>query len=95
MTLYNAKRVEDAYRVTKFTDDLDAESSYITSRSTCECPAGLRDSCRHRQMLPEFIANERVNSEWFLDWDKRRWYYYNPQTGQLLSKAPRASWRRF
>jgi hypothetical protein len=95
MSLYNAKRVPDAYRVTKFTDDLDAESSYITTRDSCDCPAGHRDTCRHRQMLPDFIANERVNSEWFLDWDNRRWFYYNSENGRMTSQPPRASWRRF
>jgi hypothetical protein len=95
MTLYNVKRIEEAYEITKFTDDLDVESSYITSRSTCECPAGVRDSCRHRQMLPEFIHNERINTGWFLDWDNKRWFFYNSETGQMMNEPPKASWRRF
>lgn len=95
MSLYSAKSVDDVIRITKFDEDLDVESSYITTRSTCECPAGARDTCRHRQMFSEFSSTNRINTTWFLDWDHRRWYYYNPQTGQLLSKAPQASWRRF
>lgn len=96
MSLYNAKKVDDAYRITKFDEDLEVESSYITSGSTCECPAGVRDSCRHRQMLPEFIATERFDSAWLLDWDDRTWYYYNPETGTLDDSEPnrRRSWRR-
>ena len=94
MSLYNAKSTDDAVRITKFDEDFDVESSYITSRSTCECLAGARNSCRHRQMLPEFISAKRIDTSWFLDWDDRTWYYYNSQTGQLLDQAPRKSWRR-
>lgn len=94
MTLYNAKKVDDAYRITKFDENLDVESSYITTRSTCECPAGVRDSCRHRQMLPEFLSSRRVDSFWLLDWDDREWYFYSPETGQLLTEPPKPSWRR-
>jgi len=94
MSLYNAKQTSEGIRITKFTDDLDVESSYITSRDVCDCPAGHRDTCRHRQMYPEFAANERINTPWFLDWDNHRWYYYHSQAGQLLDKAPKPSWRR-
>lgn len=94
MSLYNAKSTDDAVRITKFDENLDVESSYITSRSTCECPAGTRNSCRHRQMLPEFISAKRIDTPWFLDWDDRTWYYYNSQTGELLDQAPRPAWRR-
>jgi hypothetical protein len=96
MSLYNAKAVETALRITKFDDDLDVESSYITTRSTCECPAGVRDSCRHRQMLPEFISTKRADTGWFLDWDERKWYYYNSETGLLTEQEPRKvpAWRR-
>jgi len=91
MSLYNAKTLDDTIRITKFTDDLDVESSYTVSRNSCDCPAGRRDTCRHRQMFPSFV--ERIDTPWFLDWDNARWYYYNPETGQLLD-APRKSWRR-
>jgi hypothetical protein len=97
MSLYNAKKVDDAYRITKFDEDLEVESSYITTGSTCECPAGVRDSCRHRQMLPEFISAKRIDKSWFLDWDDREWYYYDSQSGELMSEPPKPdtrSWRR-
>lgn len=96
MTLYNAKVVESAFRITKFDENFDVESSYITTRSTCECPAGVRDSCRHRQMFPEFEHSKRADTGWFLDWDERKWYYYNSETGLLTEQAPRAvpAWRR-
>lgn len=95
MTLYNVKRADETYRITKFTDDLDPESSYLTTRDSCECPAGHRDTCRHRQMLPSFIHHERINTPWFFDWDLHRWFYYNTENGQMMNEPPKASWRRF
>lgn len=92
MSLYNAKATTDGLRITKFTDDLDVESSYITSRDVCECPAGHRDTCRHRQMYPEFAAHERINTHWFLDWDNRRWYYHDHKTGKMMLNPPKPAW---
>lgn len=92
MSLYNAKKVDSALRITKFDDDLDVESSYITTRSDCECPAGVRDSCRHRQMFS--ILADRADTGWFFDYDEQRWYYYNQETGLLTERAPMKSWRR-
>lgn len=95
MTLYNAKLVETALRITKFDDDLDVESSYITTRDTCECPAGVRDTCRHRQMYPAFIESKRADTGWFFDYDEHKWYYYDQETGLLTEAAPKkVSWRR-
>ena len=88
MTLYNAKQTPEGLRITKFTDDLDVESSYITSRDVCECPAGHRDTCRHRQMVPEFEAHDRINEPWFLDWDNDKWYYHDAESGQILDHKP-------
>jgi hypothetical protein len=73
MSLYNAKTSNGAFRITKFDGNLEVESSYLTTVKECECPAGSRPTCRHRQMLPEFIAHERVDTYWFLDWDHRKW----------------------
>lgn len=50
MTLYNAKTEGHSLRVTKFDSDLNPESSYLTTSELCECPAGVRSTCRHRQM---------------------------------------------
>jgi hypothetical protein len=73
MPLYNAKKANGTYRVTKFDDDLEVENSYLTSERECTCPAGHRDTCRHRQMLPAFIEQQRVDTFWFLDWDNQKW----------------------
>lgn len=73
IALYNCctqinKDGEQLYKITKFTDG-DVESSYITTRSTCNCPAGQRPTCRHRQMLPAFLNLGVVNTQWFIEWD--------------------------
>lgn len=56
MSLYNAKTEGDALRVTKFDYDLNVESSYLTTPTTCECPAGVRPSCRHREMFHNLLT---------------------------------------
>ena len=93
MSLYNVKKFDEAYQITKFTDDLDVESSYITSRSTCDCPAGVRDTCRHRQMLPEFLEAKYVDKSWFLDWDNHLWFYYDVQSGEMMTEPPKPDTR--
>jgi hypothetical protein len=69
--MYNAKTANGGYRITKFTDDMEVESSYVTTAKECSCPAGNRDTCRHRQMLSTIA--EKADTYWFLDWDNKRW----------------------
>lgn len=68
--IYNCHHDGDQYRITKFVDG-NPESSYLCDHVACECPAGVRDTCRHRQMLPEFLARDLVNSHLFIAWDLR------------------------
>ena len=70
MTLYNLKSSDGQWRITKFTNDLDVESSYITSETECECPAGVRPSCRHRQMLPRMLNVGAEDSGMFYDFER-------------------------
>lgn len=72
-SLYNCKHSGDQYRITKFTSDFDVEASYLCDLHSCECPAGHRPKCRHREMLPKFIAREAVGSNWFFDHDRGGW----------------------
>lgn len=72
-SLYNCKHSGDQYRVTKFTSDFEVEASYICDLHSCECPAGHRPTCRHRQMLPKFIARDYVGSNFFFDFDRGGW----------------------
>ena len=73
-SLYHLRSAAHAsYRITKLTDDYEVESTYIVSASECTCPAGPRPTCRHRQMLPFFLAKGHVNNGWMLDWHTRQW----------------------
>lgn len=73
MTLYNCRHAGDQYRVTKFDNHMNVESSYLCTTDECDCPAGVRPTCRHRQMLPQFIQREHIGDEWFLDFDRGGW----------------------
>lgn len=70
--LYNMHTDGDEYRCTKFNDG-EVESSYLCSTTECQCPAGSRQTCRHRQMLPMFLNRGAVDTFWFLDWDRKGW----------------------
>jgi len=70
MTLYNLKFADGQWRITKFTNDLEVESSYITSINECECPAGNRPTCRHRQMLPKMLNVGAEDSGMFYDFER-------------------------
>lgn len=48
-------------------------SSYLTTERECDCPAGQRPMCRHREMLPAFIRRGKVNSDWMFDYDRGGW----------------------
>src|SRR5258708_36152191 len=76
--LYNMHTEGDQYRCTKFDSIGNVESSYLCTESTCECPAGHRPSCRHRHMLPRFIAKDAVNSFFFYDYDQQGWVTNEP-----------------
>ncbi len=69
MILYNCHTEGDRWRITKF-DDGEPIASYLCTPIDCECPAGVRPSCRHRQMLPQMIAHGIVDRAWFMDWDR-------------------------
>lgn len=73
MTLYNCRHSGDQYRITKFDSDMNPQGSYLLSLKECECPAGVRPTCRHRQMLPKFIGRGHVGDEWFFDFDRGGW----------------------
>jgi hypothetical protein len=69
--IYNCHHDGLDYRITKF-EDGNPTSSYLCSAEACECPAGVRPTCRHRQMLPEMIAANIVNTHLFMHWDVDR-----------------------
>lgn len=73
MSIYNMKADGDHWRITKFTPDLEVESSYLVSAEACDCPTGHRHTCRHRQMLPLFEAKRATRGQYFLDFDRKVW----------------------
>lgn len=73
--LYNCRHAGDEYRITKFDEHyVPVEgSSYLCTHKECDCPAGQRPMCRHREMLPKFIARDKVNTGWMYDYDRGGW----------------------
>ena len=87
MTLYNIKSTSSGYRITKFDNDLNPESSYLVSLSECECPQGSRPTCRHRKMLPGFIDKWRVDTNWFYDYERQSWQQFGEPEPALTPQA--------
>lgn len=71
--LYNCHTDGDQYRITKFSSLGEVESTYLCSLTECQCPAGHLRICRHRDMLPKFLARGAVDSYWFYDYDRGGW----------------------
>jgi hypothetical protein len=69
MALYNLKSSDGQWRITKFDNDLNVESSYIVSLEGCDCPAGSRPVCRHRTMLPKMLNVGAEDSGMFYDYN--------------------------
>lgn len=79
--LYNCRHAGDQYRMTKFNEHLDVESSYLCTTKECDCPAGQRPMCRHREMLPKFLQRGTVGTDWFYDYSRGGWVQmdYEPE----------------
>lgn len=79
LNFYNCRFAPPGYRITKFDSEYNVEGTYLvqpregTHGWTCECPAGHRPTCRHRDMLPKFIKDGHLDDGWFLRWDNRQW----------------------
>jgi len=80
--LYNCRHAGDQYRITKFDADMNVESSYLCTPSECDCPAGVRPTCRHREMLPRFLHRNHIGDEWFYDYDRGGWVQQGPEWAQ-------------
>lgn len=89
-TLYNCHHDGDQYRITKFDDDMNVQSSYLCTTDECDCPAGVRPICRHRDMLPKFIQRETIGTEWFLDYDRGGWVQMGPEWAQTVEELEEA-----
>ena len=75
MALYNLRtnptQPDLPFTITKFTSELEVESSYSVGNTVCECPAGHRPKCRHREMLP--ALRERIDTAWFYCFETKSW----------------------
>lgn len=72
--MYSLRTEGNSHRITKFVDG-EVESSYSVSQDACDCPAGHRHTCRHRQMLPTMLAHGIADSHWF---------YLHDRGGQIV-----------
>lgn len=85
--LYTCRHDGDQYRITKLTDGLDVESSYLCTFTECECPAGIkRGHCRHMEMLPKFVQRGAIGTGWMLDFDRGGWV--DNRTEEELNEVP-------
>lgn len=81
-SLYTIRATSDStYSITKLDEDLNPEGEiYHISElgptgadMICTCPAGAKPTCRHRQMLRLFQAEDRIDKGWLYHFDKKQW----------------------
>jgi hypothetical protein len=94
MSLYNVKENGHGYEITKFDEDLNPEGHYTVALRTCECKAGGRPTCRHREMLPLFQGTGRVNTGWFYEFEDGKWFFLDQELGMIPEKRIKGHWRR-
>lgn len=94
MSLYNIKRDNAAkdygkeqFIINKFDEDLNHESTYLVSKTGCTCPAGVRPSCRHRNMLPRMM--QHIGDGWFHVYETNKWIrpLNEPEPEQFIEEA--------
>lgn len=61
------------YIIQKFDTDYHCESVYALTASTCMCPQGHKETCRHRKMLGDFLKHGHIGDGWFMEWQTRLW----------------------
>ena len=79
-SLYNLKSTPRGWRITKFDDSLNPDTTYemhyVDKVLHCSCPQMAKPTCRHRKMFPEFQLKARIDTNWFLDFDTKLWRQY-------------------
>lgn len=63
----------------KFDGDFNVAAIYHLSTNhrggyDCECPAGGRPSCKHRKMVPIFLAAKAVDTLQFYEYETQMWH---------------------
>lgn len=74
-TLYTCRPAGPSlYAIAKLDGDLEVLASYLVGTTICDCPAGHRLTCRHRDMLRDyFLHRQHVGDGWFLVWETKMW----------------------
>lgn len=77
MILYSLRTADGAFSIAKFDADFNVESQYLivqdpSGRWQCNCPASIRPTCRHRQMLT--VMMDRADSPWFYCYEDGTWH---------------------
>lgn len=85
--LYSCRHDGDQYRITKFDSDLEVVSSYLCTPTECECPAGQRPMCRHREMLPWFVNRPAIGTGEYFDFDRGGWVMVFPDNWRNIARA--------
>lgn len=80
----------EAFRITKFDNDLNVEVAYDVSGKSCSCPAFFgnpKKPCKHMRMLQRFLHEHRIDSHWFIDADGK-WIELGALADQPQPSAP-------
>jgi hypothetical protein len=78
--VYSIRTEGDAFRVTKFTKDLNPVSFYqlrehANGSFSCNCPQSNRGACKHMDIMDAFSTYpERVDKGWFYCHENGDWF---------------------
>lgn len=64
------------WKVLKFDEDFKQTETYLVDLNivACTCMAGYRGTCRHREIVKLFRANDLVGSHRMYNFDKAKWF---------------------
>lgn len=77
--LYAIHKVsETKWNVYKASPKFDVQEEFYTlervgTKLSCTCFAGTKYTCRHREMFPEFQAEEAIDTNKWYWFDKKKW----------------------
>ena len=76
-SLYNCRTIPHGYRMVKFDQLLNVESTYdmplFNGHIGCSCFQASRPTCRHRDMIERFITAQAIDTGRFYDYDGQQW----------------------
>lgn len=102
--LYSLRRHPDGFMIAKFDVDFNVAAIYhlkvketspltraLPTNLICECPAGPRLSCKHRKMVPIFVAANAIDSSKFYCYETQTWHQPIPTMTAGDDAATRAA----